>query len=368
MKYDYLIIGAGLYGSVFAHEMNKLGKKCLVIEKRNHIGGNCYTDKKDNIDVHVYGAHIFHTNDKRIWNYVNSLVEFNNYKHSVKINYKNKIFSFPINLMTLNQLWGVNTPEEAENKLKSVIISNENPNNLEDWCLSQVGEEIYKTFIKEYTQKQWNKPPSSLPQFIIKRLPIRLNFDDNYYFDNFQGIPKDGYTNLFEKLLDGIDLELNVDYFSNRDHYNSLAKKIVYTGKIDEFYNYCFGNLEYRSLTFEHKKIERNDYQGCSVINYTSLEDSHTRIIEHKHFNYKNSDVTWITKEYPKNYENNNDTPYYPINDEKNTLIYDKYRLLSQQEKNVIFGGRLAEYKYYDMHQVIAAALSKTKKEIENEN
>lgn len=357
--YDYLIVGSGLYGAVFAYEMTKIGKKCLVIEKRNHIGGNCYTEKKDNINIHMYGAHIFHTNDKEIWDWINQFSEFNNYRHTLKVNFDDKIYSFPINLLTLYQLFDVKTPEEATKKLDELKI-NTTENNLEDWVLSQVGQEIYETFIKGYTTKQWNKEPKELPSSIIKRIPIRLNFLDSYFSDKYQGIPVDGYTKIFEKIFENIEVQTNVDYFENKDYYDSIAKKIVFTGKIDEFFDYKYGKLEYRSLLFEHEKLNLNDYQGCSVVNYTSLKVPYTRICEHKHFENSKSDFTWITKEFPKDC-GENDIPYYPINDETNNNIFKKYKELANQTPNVIFGGRLAEYRYYDMHQVIGSALKKIK-------
>jgi UDP-galactopyranose mutase len=363
MKYDFLIVGSGLFGSVFAHEATKAGKKCLIIEKRNHIGGNCYTEKIDNINIHKYGPHIFHTNDKKIWDWIQQFGEFNQYKHSPKVNYKGEIYSFPINLLTLNKLWGVTTPEEAIEKLEEVKIKCDNPRNLEDWILSQVGNDIYETFIKGYTKKQWNKDPKELPSSIIKRLPIRTNYNDNYFFDKYQGIPIDGYTNLFKNMLKGIDILENIDYFSEKDKWDSMADKVVFTGKIDEFFDYKFGELEYRSLTFVEERHETEDYQGCSIVNYTDLETPQTRITEHKHFDDAKSDVTWITKEYPKNYQNG-DTPYYPINDDKNNELYRKYKEHADSTPNVIFGGRLSEYKYYDMHQIIASALTKVKKYI----
>jgi len=365
MKYDYLIVGSGLFGSTFAHEMTKNGKKCLIIESRNHIGGNCYSEKKDNINIHNYGPHIFHTNDENIWKWINQFTDFHPYKHSPKVIFQNKIFSFPINLMTLNQIWGVNTPEEAELKLEEVKIKNESPKNLEEWILSQVGMEIYETFIKGYTTKQWDKNPKDLPSSIIKRLPIRTNFDDNYFFDKYQGIPVGGYTQIFEKMLDGIEVKLNINYFEDREYWNSIADNIVFTGKIDEFFDYKFGELEYRSLLFKNERINIKDFQGCSIINYTDINVLYTRITEHKHFENSDSSVTWITKEYPKTYTKN-DVPYYPIGDEKNIKIYNKYKELSRYYPNIIFGGRLAEYKYYDMHQIIGSALSKTKRILNN--
>lgn len=358
MKYDYLIVGSGLFGSVFAYKAKKDNKKCLIIENRDHIGGNCYTEKRDNINIHMYGPHIFHTSDDRIWKFMNEITEFHQYKHTPKVNYKGKIFSFPINLLTLNQLWGVNTPQEASEKLESVKLNIKNPKNLEDWCLSQVGEEIYNTFIKGYTQKQWQKDTKLLPISIIKRLPIRTNFEDSYYFDKYQGIPVGGYTQIFNKLLEGIEVRLNIDYFSDRDYYNSLANKIVYTGKIDEFFDYRFGELEYRTLELKHKRLEIEDFQGTSQVNYTSVDKPYTRITEHKHFEKSKSSVTWITEEYSKEYKVG-DIPYYPINDVVNNNRYNQYNKLKDSFPNFIFGGRLAEYKYYDMHQVIGSAISK---------
>jgi len=361
MKYNYILIGSGLFSSTFAYEMNKLGKTCLIVEKNSHIAGNCYTEKKDDINIHNYGPHIFHTNDNKLWNWINQFTQFHNYKHSPRVNFNNKIYSFPINLMTLSQLWNVTTPQEAIDTLNSKKIPCDSPSNLEEWILSQVGEEIYETFIKGYTQKQWNKHPKNLPSSIIKRLPIRTNFDDNYFFDKYQGIP--GYTQIFEKLLNGIEVRLNTNYFDNKEYFDSIAEKIVFTGKIDEFFNYQFGELEYRSLHFENSLLNINDYQGCSIVNYTNYEIPYTRITEHKHFENSKSDVTWITKEYPKNYDKTN-IPYYPIGDDKNIKIYNKYKELSKNYPNIIFGGRLAEYKYYDMHQIIASALKRVNDEL----
>ena len=359
-KFDYLIIGSGLFGSIFAYEKNKIGKKCLVIEKSNHIGGNCYTENIDGINVHKYGAHIFHTNDEKIWNYINKFATFNNYRHTVIANFNNKIFSLPINLMTFYQIWGITNPKDVINKLEEVRLKIDNPSNLEDWILSQVGEEVYNTLIKEYTQKQWNTHPKNLPSSIIKRLPIRLDFDNNYFFDKYQGIPIGGYTQIFEKLLNNIEVRLNTNYFNDRGYYDSIAHNIVYTGKIDEYYDYKFGQLDYRSLRFEIEKINTENYQGCSVMNYNSLQVPYTRIIEHKHFESEKTKTTVITKEYSENYSLGK-IPYYPINDDKNNKIYYKYKDISKNTPNVIFGGRLAEYKYYDMHQIVGSALSKIK-------
>jgi UDP-galactopyranose mutase len=363
-KYDYLIVGSGLFGSVFAREATDKGKKCLVIEERDHIGGNCYTEQKDGINVHKYGPHIFHTDDKGIWNYVNQFSDFHNYRHSPRVNHEGKIYSFPINLLTLHQIWGTTTPQEAIDKIKSCAVPIKNPKNLEEWALSQVGEEIYNIFIKGYTTKQWGRDPKDLPVSIIKRIPIRLNFDDNYFFDRYQGIPVGGYTQMIQKILDGIEVRTGEDYFLNKDQWNSITDKVVFTGKIDRFFDYKFGDLEYRSLDFQTEMHEVSDYQGCSIVNYTESEIPHTRITEHKHFENSKSDVTWITKEFPKEYSRG-DAPYYPINDEKNSRIYSLYKKEASGLENFIFGGRLAEYKYYDMHQVIASALSKSKKELE---
>ena len=363
-EYDYLIVGSGLFGSVFAREATDKGKRCLVIEERDHIAGNCYTEKKDGINIHKYGPHIFHTDDKRIWDYVNRFAEFNNYRHSPRVKYKNQIYSFPINLLTLYQIWGVTSPQEAIEKIKECAEEIKNPQNLEEWVLNQVGEEIYNIFIKGYTIKQWGRDPKDLPISIIKRIPIRLTFDDNYFFDRYQGIPVGGYTGMIQNILNGIEVKTGIDYFSDTEYYNSLAEKIIFTGKIDRFFDYKFGDLEYRSLDFKTEKYEIPDFQGCSIVNYTEKEISHTRITEHKHFENSKSDVTWITKEYPKDYKRG-DVAYYPVNDEKNNQIYSLYKKESEKMNNFIFGGRLAEYKYYDMHQVIASALTKSKKELE---
>jgi UDP-galactopyranose mutase len=358
--YDYLIIGSGLFGSIFARELTDNGKKCLVIDKRNHIGGNCFTESIENINVHKYGPHIFHTSDEMVWQYINKFCEFNNYINRPKVFYKGKIYSFPINLMTMYQLFGVSTPQEAIETLDKKKITLQNTNNLEDWILSQVGEEIYHTFIRGYTKKQWNKEPKDLPASIIKRLPIRINFDDNYYTDKYQGIPIGGYTQIFEKLLNNVEVKLKCDYFDNRDYFNSIAKKIVYTGPIDIFYSLQFGKLEYRSLEFKSELFDLTDFQGNAIINYTDENVEWTRIVEHKHFEFGKQPNTYITKEYPRN----SGEPYYPINDVYNNERYNKYKVLMNKESRFIFGGRLTDYKYYDMHQVIASALKKVKKEI----
>lgn len=360
MKYDYLIVGAGLFGATFAQQLKLKNKKCLIIDSRNHIGGNIHTENKEGINIHTYGPHIFHTNNDEIWDYVKKFARFNHFVCRTKVNFKNNIFSFPINLFTLYQLWGVNNPKSAKKKLEEVQIKIKDPQNLEEWILSQVGEEIYHTFIYGYTKKQWGREPKELPSFIIKRLPIRLNFDDNYFFDKYQGIPIGGYTQMINNMIEGIDVLLNENYFDRRDYWNSLARNIVYTGKIDEFFDYKYGELEYRSLKFETERHSIKDYQGNAVINFTDYNVPYTRIIEHKHFEFGDQDYTYITKEYPDSW-NRNKTPYYPINNDKNNHIYQKYKDLSEKT-NVIFGGRLAEYRYYDMHQIVGSALQKIKK------
>lgn len=360
--YDYIIVGSGMFGSIFAYEANKVNKKVLVLEKRNHIGGNCYTEKIENINVHKYGPHIFHTNDKKIWNYINQFADFNHYVNRPKVNYKNNLYSFPINLFTLYQLWNVKSPEEAKKKLEQVKIKNENPSNLEEWILSEVGEEIYEIFIKGYTTKQWGRDPKLLPASIIKRLPIRLTFDDNYFNDKYQGIPIGGYTQIFEKMLSGIEVITEIDFLKDREYFENKATKIIFTGKVDELYDFQYGKLQYRSLKFENKVLE-GDYQGNAIINYTEKKIPYTRITEHKHFEFSNEMKTVITKEYPDEY-NDNKIPYYPISDEDNLKIYAQYKLLTEKQNKYILGGRLAQYKYYDMHQVIASALSTVKKEL----
>lgn len=358
--YNYLIVGSGLFGSIFARELTDKGFKCLVIDKRDHIGGNCFTEKIEGINVHKYGPHIFHTSDDGVWEYINKYAKFNHFVNRPKVNYKNNIYSFPINLMTLYQLYNVNTPEQARLILDAVRYDIPNPKNLEDWILSQVGKEIYETFIKGYTTKQWGREPKHLPTSIIKRLPIRMNYDDNYFFDKYQGIPIGGYTEIFKKLLDGIDVKLNVDYFEDKSYWDNQATKVVYTGPIDRYYNFIFGELEYRSLEFNTKILDCKDFQGNAVINYTDIETEYTRIIEHKHFEFGDQRKTVITEEYPRS----NGEPYYPINNDENNMIYNQYKKLMTEETNVIFGGRLADYKYYDMHQVIASALKRVKDEI----
>lgn len=358
-KYDYLVVGSGLFGAVFAQQVSEQGKRVLVIEKRPHIGGNCYDEPIEHINVHKYGPHIFRTSDDTVWKYVNQFAEFNHFVNRPKVRYKDMIYSFPVNLMTLYQLWGTKTPGEARKKLKEVVVPCDDPQNLEELALSQVGQEVYEIFIKGYTIKQWGKKPKELPASIIKRIPIRLNFDDNYYNDRYQGIPVGGYKRLFEHILDGIEVGLNTDYFEARDHWDSIASAIVYTGKIDEYFGYRFGELEYRSLRFE-SKVLNGDYQGNAVINYTEESVPFTRIIEHKHFEFKNQRKTVVTWEYPEPYDTGK-IPYYPLNDEKNNRLYERYRQLAVKQQQTIFGGRLATYSYLDMNDTIQGALDTVK-------
>ena len=362
MKYDYLIVGAGLFGAVCAHELNKKGKKILVIEKREHLGGNVYTEDNDGIQVHKYGAHIFHTNDKEIWDYVNSFSEFNRFTNSPLANYQGKLYNLPFNMNTFYQLWGTKTPVEAAAKIaeQRKEMEGKEPSNLEEQAISLVGRDIYEALIKGYTEKQWGRKANDLPAFIIRRLPVRLTYDNNYFSDRYQGIPIGGYTKLVERMLDGIEVRLGIDYLKDCEQLSGLADHIIYTGPIDEYFGYCYGKLEYRSLQFETERLDVDNYQGNAVINYTEREIPFTRIIEHKHFDPVETSHTVITREYPAEWEEG-DEPYYPVNDEKNMILFKLYSDLAKKEKNIIFGGRLAEYKYYDMHQVIASALNKIK-------
>ncbi len=366
-KYDYLIVGAGLFGSVFAHEMAKAGKKCLVIDKRQHKGGNVYCEDVKGINVHKYGAHIFHTNSKKIWDYVNQFAEFNNYVNSPISISKGKMYNLPFNMNTFYQLWGTKKPVEAKAIIESQIKKwgKKSPKNLEEQALSLVGKDVYETLIKDYTEKQWGKKATELPAFIIKRLPVRYTFNNNYFNDTYQGIPVGGYNKIIDGLLKGVEVITGEDFFKNKNHFMDQAHKIVFTGKIDEFYNYKFGQLEYRSLRFESTILEEENYQGNAVINYNDLEQPYTRIIEHKHFEFGKQKHTVITKEYPEDWTPKKEA-YYPINNKENQDKYEQYKSCSEEETNVIFGGRLAEYKYYDMHQIIASALEKVKKEIED--
>lgn len=358
MEYDYLIVGAGLFGAIFAHEMNKKGKKCLVIEKRSHIGGNVYTELVENINVHKYGAHIFHTNNKEIWEYVNQFADFNRYTNSPVANYKGELYNLPFNMNTFYQMWGVKTPEEAKAKIEEQKAESkiENPQNLEEQAISLIGKDIYEKLVKGYTEKQWGKKCDELPSFIIKRLPVRFTFDNNYFNDLYQGIPIGGYTRIIEEMLEGIEVKLNTDFFDDKEKWLNCADKIIFTGMIDQYYDYCYGELEYRGLNFEFETLDMENYQGNAVINYTDSETPYTRIIEHKHFENSDSPKTIITKEYPKSWSKGEEA-YYPLNDDRNSELYNKYVELSKKEDKVIFGGRLGMYKYFDMWQVIDEAL-----------
>ena len=362
--YDYLIVGSGLFGSIFAYEANKNKKKCLVIDKRTHVGGNVYTEKIENINVHKYGAHIFHTNNKKVWNYINQFAEFNRYTNSPIARYKDEVYNLPFNMNTFNKLWGVLTPSEAKKKieeeLKEVEISE--PKNLEEQAIKLVGKTIYEKLVKGYTEKQWGMKAKDLPAFIIKRLPVRFTYDNNYFNSMYQGIPIGGYTQIIEKMLDGIEIKLNYNYFEHKDQLNKIAKKIIFTGNIDAYYDYCFGELEYRSVRFETETLNNDNFQGNAVVNYTEYEVPYTRIIEHKHFEFSDSPKTIISKEYSDTWNKEKD-PYYPINNEKNNTLYLKYKEFSKKDSNVIFGGRLGAYKYYDMDQVIEEALKCLEKE-----
>lgn len=363
MKYDYLIVGAGLFGAVCAHELTKAGKKVLVIDKRAHIGGNVYTEDNDGIPVHKYGAHIFHTNNKVVWDYVNQFVSFNRFTNSPLANYQGRLYNLPFNMNTFYQLWGTATPEQAAKKLAEQTsgMQGKTPQNLEEQAIKLVGTDIYEKLIKGYTEKQWGRSAKELPAFIIKRLPLRMTYDNNYFSDRYQGIAENGYTELFEKLLEGIEVRLECNFFADKSQLQSLAKHTIYTGPIDEYFDFCEGVLEYRTLKFENETLTDSDnYQGNAVVNYTEREVPYTRIIEHKHFAGCQTSHTVITKEYPAEWKLG-DEPYYPINNDKNMALYKRYREKAKALPSVTFGGRLAEYKYYDMHQVIASALNSTK-------
>jgi len=366
MKYDYLIIGSGLFGATFAHFAHKQGKKCLVIDKRPQLGGNLYCEEKEGINVHKYGAHIFHTQSKQVWEFVNSLVEFNRYTNSPVANYQGQLYNLPFNMNTFYQMWGTKTPEEASAKIeeqrqealkKMNEEGIEEPRNLEEQALLLIGKDIYEKLIKGYTEKQWGRKCTDLPAFIIKRLPVRFVFDNNYFNDKYQGIPIGGYNKLIDALLEGVETKVNTDYFENREHWNSIAEKIVFTGKIDKYFDYQFGKLEYRTVKFEEETLDEANYQGNAVVNYTESNIPYTRIIEHKHFEKFGQEVyetnkTVISKEYSTEWKPGME-PYYPVNDERNTILYQEYKKLADKETNVIFGGRLAEYKYYDMAPII---------------
>ena len=365
MKYDYLVVGSGLYGAIFAHEANKRGKKVLVIDKRPNIAGNIYTEVVEGINVHKYGAHIFHTNNKEVWQYITQFAEFNRFTNSPVANYKGELYSLPFNMYTFNKMWGVVTPEEAAAKIEEQRqeIKGE-PKNLEEQAISLVGRDIYEKLIKGYTEKQWGRPCNELPSFIIKRLPVRLTFDNNYFNALYQGIPMGGYTKMVENMLEGIEVRLNTDYLENKEELDSLADKVVYTGPIDAYFNYKLGTLEYRSVRFETEVLDKPNFQGNAAVNYTDAETPWTRIIEHKWFEFGTQPKTVISREYSSEWKLG-DEPYYPVNDEKNGALYAEYKKLGEAETKVIFGGRLGEYKYYDMDAVIAAALAKVKEVFE---
>ena len=371
MKYYYLIVESSLFGSILAYKMTKKDKKCLVIEKRNHIGGNVYTQLKENINVHEYGAHIFHTNNKEVWQYINQFADFNRYTNSPVANYNGELYNLPFNMNTFYQMWGVKTPNEAKAKIEEQKAEYhieepkaeyhiEEPKNLEEQAISLIGKDIYEKLIKGYTEKQWGRECKELPAFIIKRLPVRYTFDNNYFNDLYQGIPIGGYTKIIEKMLEGIEVKLNTDFFDDMQRWKNIADKIIFTGMIDQYFDYCYGELEYRGLNFEFETLDIENYQGNAVINYTDAETTYTRIIEHKHFESSESPKTIITREYPKTWKKGEEA-YYPMNDEKNSELFKKYQELAENEDNVIFGGRLGMYQYFDMWQVIDEALKLVK-------
>jgi UDP-galactopyranose mutase len=356
--YDYLIVGSGLFGAIFAHEVTKQGKTCLVLEKRGHIGGNIYTEEVEGIQVHRYGAHIFHTSNKEVWDYIQQFAEFNRYTNSPIARYKDELYNMPFNMNTFSKMWGIVTPAEAKAKIASQIAEAgiTEPKNLEEQALSLVGRDIYEKLVKGYTEKQWGRRATELPSFIIKRLPVRLTYDNNYFNDKYQGIPIGGYTQIIEKMLEGAEVRLNTDFLADKEAFMAMADTIVYTGMIDAYFDYSLGELEYRSLRFEEEVLDTDNYQGNAVVNYTEYEVPYTRIIEHKHFEYGTQPKTVITREYPQVWQHG-DEPYYPMNDERNNHLYQKYRELAEKEKNVIFGGRLGMYQYFDMHNIVAEAL-----------
>ena len=366
--YDYLIVGAGLSGAIFAYEATKRGKKVKVIDKRDHIGGNIYCENVEGVNVHKYGAHIFHTSNKKVWDYVNQFAEFNNYINSPVANYKGSLYNLPFNMNTFYAMWGTKTPQEVKDKIadQTAHMKDVEPKNLEEQAIKLIGPDIYEKLIKGYTEKQWGRSATDLPAFIIRRLPVRLTYDNNYFNDTYQGIPIGGYTQIVEKMLDheNIDVETNVDFFANKEQYLKDFPKIVFTGMIDEFFDYKLGELEYRSLRFENETLDMENYQGNAVVNYTDAETPYTRIIEHKHFEFGNQEKTIITKEHSKTWEKG-DEPYYPVNNDRNNHLYKSYKKLADEQGHVIFGGRLGHYRYYDMHQVIGVALQCVRNELD---
>lgn len=366
--YDYLVVGAGLFGATFAQQMLEAGKSVLVIDRRDHIGGNVYTEEVEGIQIHRYGAHIFHTNDRGVWEYLNRFTEFNRYTNSPVANYHGKLYSLPFNMYTFNQMWGVTTPQEAQEKISQQrhAANIQEPKNLEEQAISLVGMDIYETLVKGYTQKQWGRPCTQLPAFIIKRLPVRFTFDNNYFNALYQGIPVDGYTKLVERMLRGVEVRLKEDYLLDRAAWDALADKVVYTGSIDSYFGYCYGHLSYRSVRFETEVLDTPNYQGNAVVNYTDEETPYTRVIEHKHFVFGTQPKTVISREYSSEWHPGVE-PYYPVNDEANTELYQRYVSLAQEEKKVIFGGRLGTYRYYDMDAVVRQALTTAEREREGE-
>ena len=365
MKYDYLIVGAGLYGAVFAYEAARKGKSCLVIDRRDHIAGNIYTKEISGIQVHEYGAHIFHTSDKRIWDYINRFAEFNNYINSPMAVYQNELYNLPFNMNTFSKMWNIRMPQEAKEIIAGQIagLKITEPKNLEEQALSLVGEDVYRKLIKGYTEKQWGRDCRELPAFIIKRLPLRFTYDNNYFNDRYQGIPIGGYTAMIKKMLENTEIKLGIDYLEHRMELNAMAERVIYTGQIDRYFDYCEGVLAYRMVRFEHEILDCDNYQGNAVVNYTEREVPYTRIIEHKHFEFGKQQKTVISREYPSEWHQGEE-PYYPINDERNNAVYEAYRKLAAKEKNVVFGGRLGEYRYYDMDKVIGRALEVAEREL----
>ncbi|MDE6601325.1 MAG: UDP-galactopyranose mutase [Lachnospiraceae bacterium] len=365
MKYDFLVVGAGLYGAVFAHEAAARGRSCLVIDRREHIAGNIYTREVEGIQVHEYGAHIFHTSDQQIWNYVNQFTEFNNYINSPVAVYKDELYNLPFNMNTFSKMWGIRSPQEAKEKIAAQIadLHIAEPRNLEEQALSLVGEDVYRKLVKGYTEKQWGRDCTELPAFIIRRLPLRFTYDNNYFNDRYQGIPAGGYTAMVERMLEGIEVKLGVDYLEHKEEFDAMADRVIYTGQIDRYFDYCEGVLAYRMVRFEQEILDCDNYQGNAVVNYTEREVPYTRIIEHKHFEFGTQPKTVISREYPSEWQKGEE-PYYPVNDEKNNAVYEAYRKLAAKEENVIFGGRLGEYKYYDMDKVVGRALEMAEREL----
>lgn len=364
--YDYVIVGAGLYGAVFAHEAKKAGKSCLVIDRRDHIGGNVYTERVEDINVHRYGAHIFHTSDQEVWNYVNRFATFNNYINAPVANYKGELYNLPFNMNTFNKMWGVITPQQAKEKIAQQIVDAGivEPKNLEEQAISLVGTDIYEKLVRDYTQKQWGRPCNELPAFIIKRLPVRFIYDNNYFNDRYQGIPEGGYTAMVEKLLEGCEVQLNTDYLAEKEKFDAMGEKVVFTGCIDEYFGYCYGPLKYRAVRFETEVLDCDNFQGNAVVNFTDADTPYTRIIEHKHFEFGTQPKTVISREYSAEWQVGEEA-YYPVNNEETKELYEKYRSKAAQEENVLFGGRLGEFRYYDMDKVIRSALDAVRSELD---